>query len=174
MKKSWNKTFKVNEKSNSGVDLIQRRLLANEILCTLSENKFVRCERLETSFGDNSELVFVSPIKTNKRYMVAVYTSCNQVGGAYVSKRKGKDAIRIAGLFVKKDGTTCGIIKNKRVNRTGLSSDVCKRMMQRVAKTRLQINERILDITKNCKHCGSPTFISKKGNEVCSELCWRK
>jgi len=149
---------------------MQRRLMAAEILSTLEENGFERCERLETSYGDVSEIVFAKPVKDRSRYIIAVYTSCNQVGGAYVVRKKGKDAIRIAGLYITKTGVATGIVKNKRVNRVGLTSEICKRITARIAKT-------TIDMTchnQNCNDCGAPMFISKKNNPCCSEICWSK
>tara|TARA_R110001592_G_scaffold269620_3_gene535956 strand:+ start:32 stop:532 length:501 start_codon:yes stop_codon:yes gene_type:complete len=156
-------------KKPSGKELFERRMLATEILLVLEENNFKRCERLETKYGDVSEIVYAKPLKTNSRYMVAVYTSCDQVGGAYVVKKKGSDAIRIAGLYINDEGIPRGIIKNIRVNRTGDSSSITKRMMTRVVKTFHELNT-----NKTCDECGSPKFISKKGNLVCSEACWSK
>ena len=163
----WKKKTK-----ESGIDIFQRRLLASEILGTLSENGFTRCPRLETKFGDNSEVVYAKPASENNRYIVAVYTSCNQVGGAFISRKKGKDAIRIAGLYIKKDGSTVGIIKNKRVNRTSESNEICKRMIQRITSSFLNIKEIINNNDYRCDSCGAQKFISKKGNLICSDICW--
>ena len=159
------------KRSESGSDLFKRRLLATEILGTLSDNGFVRCEKLETKYGDASEIVYAKPISKRSRYMIVVYTSCNQAGGAYVARSSGKDAIRVACLYIKKDGSTAGVGKNKRVNRVGESSEICKRMIERIAKTTLAIKQD--EITK-CNDCGAPMFTSKQGNLVCAEVCWSK
>lgn len=162
---------KSNKPPESNREKMKRRLVAAEILSVLAENGFVRCEKLETKYGDNSEIVYAKPLKSNRRKMVAVYTSCNQVGGAFSLKKKGKDAIRIAGLMIDKEGKTVGIVKNKRVNRTGLASDICKRMTERIAKTFLELKSKD---EQRCPACGSIKFISKKGNYVCSKFCWSK
>ena len=159
------------QKPTSGVDLYTRRMLATEILSSLEDLGFSRCKRLETKFGDNSEIVYAKPLSKKSRYMVAVYTSCNQVGGAFVARSSGKDAIRVAGLYVCKDGSVTGVIKNKRVNRVGKSEDICKRMMGRI---RSSLSELRQDNIEKCTDCGAPKFGSKKGNLVCSEMCWRK
>lgn len=162
------------KKPESSTSIFERRVLAAEIVSTLDSSGFVRCERLETKHGDNSEIVFAKPLFENRRYLIAVYTSCNQVGGAFVARRKGKDAIRVTGLYIKKDGSTVGIIKNTRVNRTSDTAAVCERMIKRVASSFLELREYSVDEGSKCKQCGSPTFTSVKGNQVCSEFCWRK
>ena len=165
------KSFIKNSKPPSGKELFERRMLATEILSVLEENNFKRCKRLETKYGDASEIVYAKPLKSNPRYMVAVYTSCDQRGGAYAAKKKGSDAIRIAGLYINNNGKTKGVIKNTRVNRTGDANSISKRMLSRIAKTFHELNESKVEI---CEDCGSPKFISKKGNLVCTEVCWSK
>ena len=162
---------KSSKQQESNREKMQRRLVAAEILSVLVENGFVRCEKLETKYGNNSEIVYAKPLKSNKRKMVVVYTSCNQVGGAFTLKKKGKDAIRIAGLMIDKEGKTVGIVKNKRVNRAGETSSICKRMVERIAKTFLELKNKEVP---HCSECGAIKFISKKGNYVCSKFCWSK
>ena len=165
------KYFIKKAKQPSGKELFERRMLATEILSVLEENNFERCERLETKHGDTSEIVYAKPLFENSRYLVAVYTSCDQMGGAYSVKKKGADAIRIAGIYIKNDGTTVGIIKNTRVNRSGEAKKISERMLQRIAKTLHDLNAKNIS---TCKKCNSPMFMSKKGNLVCSEICWSK
>ena len=167
MRKSYIKT----PKKPSGEATLERRMLAIEILSTLEDNDFQRCKRLETKYGDYSEIVYAKPLESNNRYMIVVYTSCDQFGGAYAVKKKGADAIRIAGLYITNSGKEKGIIKNTRVNRVGPNHEIAKRMMTRVAKTFHALTENNI---KGCTDCGAPMFTSKKGNLVCSEICWSK
>lgn len=152
-------------------EIFLRRMMASEILSTLSENNFKRCERLETKFGEYSEIVYAKPLESNNRYIVAVYTSCDHTNGAYSVKKKGADAIRIAGLYIDNNGKEKGVIKNTRVNRVGPNHEISKRMMERVVKTFRELSENNMEF---CKDCGAPKFTSKKGNLVCSEICWSK
>lgn len=165
------KNFFKSRKKEDGADIFERRLLAAEILSTLEENGFSRCEKLETKYGDNSEIVFAKPVQANKRFMVVVYTSCNQVGGAFITRKKGKDAIRVSGLYIKEDGSTRGIIKNRRINRVGESKEICKRMINRITSSFLEMKSENL---RKCNQCGAPMFLSSKSNLVCVEICWRK
>mgnify|MGYP001316810575 CR=1 FL=1 len=158
----------------SSISIFERRVLASEIVSILDANGFTRCRRLETKYGDNSEVVFAKPLSENSRYLIVVYTSCNQAGGAFIARRKGKDAIRVAGLYIKKDGSTVGIIKNTRVNRTSDAASICERMMKRVTSSFLELKEYSGNKDSKCKHCAAPTFTSLKGNQVCSEFCWRR
>ena len=164
------KKVKTVKQPESEREKFQRKLLAVEILSTLSDNGFKRCERLETKFGDMSEIVYAKPLSNNPRYMVAVYTSCNQVGGTYIARSKGKDAIRVAGLVIKNDGNTAGVIKNTRVNRTNTPEEICKRMVERIVKSFRELQNNSIE---QCS-CGAPMFLSKKGNLVCSAFCWNK
>ena len=156
------------KKKVSGAELITRRVLAIDIISHLEENGFSRCTRLETKFGDNSEVVYAKPIQKGSRKIIAVYTSCNQSGGAFVARSSGKDAIRVAGLYINKEGKSMGIVKNRRVNRVGLNEEIIKRLAARIVST-----SKSLTSPECCDQCGAPKFLSKKGNTVCSELCWR-
>ena len=165
------RSFIKKPKASTGKELFERRMVATEILSVLEENNFKRCKRLETKYGDASEIVYARPLNSNNRYVVVVYTSCDQQGGAYATKKKGSDAIRIAGIYINSEGKTKGVIKNTRVNRVGEAKNISKRMMIRVAKTVHELKEGNVE---DCAQCGAPKFISKKGNLVCSEVCWSK
>ena len=108
-------------------------------------------------------------MEENKRLIVAVYTSCNQAGGAFIARASGKDAIRVAGLYICKTENVKGIIKNKRVNRSGEHTDISQRLISRIVSTTLELSN-----TGCCEHCNAPLFKSKKDNLVCSEICWSK
>ena len=161
------------KKPVSGVEILERRLLASELLGSLEEAGFSRCERLETKFGDNSEVVYAKPLEENNRYIIAVYTSCNQAGGAYIARAKGKDAIRVAGLYINREGNPVGVIRNRRVNRSNSASEICNRMNRRIKHSVDQLRKLILENADVCSDCGAPTFVSNKGNTVCSDFCWR-
>ena len=154
-------------------ELFARKLLAVEILSNLDENGFKRCKRLEGNYGDASEVVYVKPLTSNNRYLVAVYTSCNQIGGTFIARPLGKDAIRVAGLYVNSKGNTVGVVKNSRVNRVNSPKDICKRMNQKIASSFIKLGQKSLS-NERCADCGAPTFLSKKNNVVCSEYCWSK
>lgn len=167
--KSYNNPFIKKQKTASGASMITRRVLAASIISHLEENGFKRCQKLETNYGDNSEIVYAKPALPGSRRIIVVYTSCNQVGGAYIAKPRGKDAIRVAGIYINKEGHSHGIIKNQRVNRTGLDVDIVKRLTERIIKTK-----KLLGSTNCCEQCGTPTFLSKNNNLVCADLCWRQ
>lgn len=151
-----------------------RKLLAVEILSSLDENGFKRCKRLEGNHGDASEVVYAKPLSSNSRYLVAVYTSCNQMGGTFIARPLGKDAIRVAGLYVNSKGDTVGVVKNSRVNRVNSPQDICKRMNQKIASSFIKLKQKSSSSDSLCPSCGAPTFLSKKNNSVCSEYCWSK
>ena len=157
-----------NKKEVSPLDVMNRRLLAAEIISALENNGFSRCTKLETNYGNNSEIVYAKPSLPGSRRIIAVYTSCNQIGGAFIARASGKDAIRVSGLYINRDNISKGIVKNQRVNRVGAHEDIVNRLTERIIKT-----SRLLNIVDCCKECGAPNFLSKKNNLVCAELCWR-
>lgn len=155
-------------------DVFARKMLAVEILGNLEESGFKRCKRLESDHGDMSEVVYAKPLDTNSRYLVAVYTSCNQIGGSFIARPLGKDAIRVAGLYINSRGDTVGVVKNSRVNRVNSPKEICKRMSQKIASSFIKLGLKSSSPGDLCPDCGSPTFLSKKNNTVCTEFCWSK
>jgi len=147
-------------------NIIHRRTLAIHLIDQLATDGFERCARLEGKFEKFSEAVYAKQIRG--RFIVAVYTSCNQREGAWEARNSGKDAIRVVSLYIKKDGSTKGLSKHTRINRTGVMDDIVER-----------VADRIDDASDICKHpifceCGAPKFMSKKGNMVCVDLCWNR
>ena len=167
------RNFKSKPRRPNPQDVFSRKLLAVEILGSLDENGFKRCKRLEGNYGDMSEIVHAKPLSTNSRYLVAVYTSCNQIGGTFIARPLGKDAIRVAGLYINSKGDTVGVVKNSRVNRVNSPQDICKRMNQKIASSFIKLGQKSSSADR-CTSCGAPTFLSKKNNTVCSEYCWSK
>lgn len=110
------------------------------------------------------EDVYFYPINDNGTLKILVYSSIvgNEVRG------NGKDAIRVALVYENKDGCEKGLARETRINRTGTVDDIAARVLDRMREAYKK--SRHLDC---CQRCGSPKFISKKGNSVCAELCWR-
>ena len=147
---------------------MERRILAVDIIGSLEDNGFERCRRIETKYGEDSEIVYAKPLCKGSRKIIAVYTSCNQSGGAFIAKSSGKDAIRVAGIYINKEGKTKGLVKNKRVNRVGTNEAIVARLAARIVRTSSE-----LQAVPKCEHCNAPTFLSRNNNLVCSETCWR-
>ena len=107
---------------------------------------------------------------TDGKVRLLVYTS---IDTRTVEMRNcGVDAIRVCGVRDFEANRTLGIIKRKRVNRTGLPQDICDRMVERM---RTSWAEAIV-ANQNptfCKKCGAKEFITKKGKKCCSKLCWK-
>lgn len=133
-----------------------RRLLAQKILDKLNECGF---DEEDSGYGE----------RTFSRYIddgmyVRVFTS---IEGSEV-RSVGSDAIRVCGMHTSSEGKTRSLAKEKRVNRTGDIDDIVSRMYNRMRDAWKSSTSR-----PRCKQCGSPTFRSKKGNDVCAELCWK-
>ena len=81
-------------------------------------------------------------------------------------RASGKDAIRVAAVYVTKDGKTRGLSKEIRVNRTGNIEDISERMLDRMRKAWVTCKT-----PTRCK-CGAPKFVTKNNKLACAELCW--
>lgn len=138
-------------------DTRHRRFLAGRIL-----NKLKECGFTEDTSAKGERTFFREIPNTNKK--VVVYTTIVKDSVREV----GKDAIRICGVYVNSEDKVLGLVKNKRVNRTGDIDGIVERMYQRMRET----YGRIMNVDR-CG-CGVPKFLSKNGNFVCSEFCWTK
>ena len=147
-------------------NMIHRRTLAVELIDKLMTAGFDRCARLEGRYGDLSEAVYAKRIQG--RFIVAVYTSCNQREGAWEARNNGKDAIRVVSLYINKDGSTRGLSKHKRIHRTGNVDNIIERVSGRIDEAwNVGLRPTLCD-------CGAPKFLTKKGNMCCVDLCWKK
>lgn len=134
-----------------------RRLLGTELINLLQEKRFQE----EESTGER-----IFSFAVNERTRVMIYTTV--VG--LQARAKDKDAIRVAGVYKSnRDEQDRGLIKVARVYRTGKIGDIVERTIGRAR----EVWKRLHAVEK-CSQCGAPMFISKKGNPVCSEICWDK
>lgn len=152
-------------------NLGDRAILASAIIAKLHECGFKEVVTTRDS-GDNilshfvtEEKIFARTIKPHME--VRVYTTIidhPRVGAAVRSI--GTDAIRVRVIYKTTMGDIRGIGKQRRVNRTGKISAITDRMHQR-----LRDAWSLGRTAKCCGNCGAPMFTSKKGNEVCAEIC---
>ncbi|MBQ73379.1 MAG: hypothetical protein CMJ67_10790 [Planctomycetaceae bacterium] len=143
--------------------LTDRRNLANAICARLTECGFTPVTRKGTK-----EAIYSRPVDgTDGTIKVLVYTSVVPVRGGFAVRKEGKDAIRVCAVYTSKDGKERGIARaDKRVNRTGTVEATVERTYQRMRD--------VYKTAATCErcHCGAPKFKSKKGNEVCADLCF--
>lgn len=140
-----------------------------QALATALVNMLAQCGFDEVTLPNTKERTFARPV--NDRIRVVVYTS---IVGDMV-RGKDFDAIRVTSLYTTKrpvlNNKEQGIIKDRRVHRTGeIHGDggIVDRTHQRMRNVwKLSSPPKCV-----CSDCGSPKFISKKGNEVCAEMCW--
>lgn len=141
---------------------VSRRTLAVSIHRALVTNKFKYIPR---GVERGEEVVYVREV--GDWLAVRVYSSIDWNTGK--ARETGKDAIRAVATYTTMDGKVRGIVKATRVHRTGNIEDIVKRMVAR-AKSVFEKTQS----PARCSACGSPTFVSKKGNDICAELCWTK
>jgi uncharacterized Zn finger protein (UPF0148 family) len=134
-------------------------------LSTLEKANFQ--EEWHGDAGDmTKERVFFFSVSDDMR--VAVYTTIVGDDAWAECRDVGKDAIRVCAVYRRKDGNERGVGKQTRVNRVGEVDAIAGRMLDR-----MRAAWKVAKRPNRCPDCGAPMFISKKGNEVCAELCWQ-
>lgn len=122
---------------------MMRKLLADEILIKLHDCGFVEelpdpamAFKAGRQWGHKygrmlgpRERVFTRDV--NDQIKLKVYTS---IVGDEV-RDTGKDAIKVCAIYTAKDGSTRGLVKNRRVHRTGNVREIADRMHQRMRDT---------------------------------------
>ncbi len=99
---------------------------------------------------------------------VLVYTSVVPTNGTIEVREVGADAIRVCAVYTNREGKERGIARaDKRVHRVGVTEEIVDRMHQRMRDV-----WRVAQSPCTCEKCGAPKFKSKKGNEVCADLCF--
>jgi len=141
--------------------LNDRKYLASKIRDTLFGKGFDK-NSLHEEFN-SKECIYGKLIKNN--IVICVFTTI-EYGEC---RPKGDDAIRVVGFYVTRAGDLRALSKaEKRLFRTGTVESICERLKERIANVEENVNRPTL-----CR-CGAPMFTSKKGNTVCTELCWKK
>lgn len=109
----------------------------------------------------HEELQLAFLVKRNLQ--VRLYTSV-VAGGA---RACGEDAIRVCLVYLAANGKQRGLAGETRINRVGEVQDIVGRAVKRADA----LVARVADLPK-CRKCCAPLFTSRKGQEVCAELCW--
>jgi len=112
-----------------------------------------------------SELVLSKPSVRLKRVEVLVYTTI--VGEAV--RPMGVDAIRVCAVLTPTEGRSRGILKERKVLRTGEITEIPGRVVERIKDIAVE-----LVALPHCNGCGAPGLISKKGNMYCADACWTR
>ena len=135
-----------------------RKILADKIKEKLTSCGF---KQEQTDF---SEIVYSREVHDTD-CKVLVFTSIGKKSN--MVRIVDSDAIRVSSI----DKDQRGVTKDKRVNRVGKVEDIVDRMYQRM---RSAYGDTVKSHKIKCDKCGANTFLSKKGNRVCSDLCWNK
>ena len=145
--------------------------LAIHIISKLDEAGFKRDKRFEFGNCDSKFAEHVYSRKVRDDMYVLVYTSCSNHKGYISVRNKGNDAIRVVAAYrpdSSKHAYVMGLSKHKRIYRTGTINAIGDRMLIQMRKA-----WKIGNNNESCKLCGAPKFMSKKGNLVCADLCWK-
>jgi len=145
-----------------------RRHLATLITTMLGQAGFM--EEWHEGHGSDPtrEKVYYRPVDGIPNMRVVVYTSIVDGAEGPEVREVGKDACRVLVMYKsEKDGDERAIAKATRVHRTGDTDAICGRLLGRMREVYAKALK-----PGRCEKCGAPTFISKKGNDVCAETCW--
>lgn len=137
-----------------------RQFLATEISVLLSSLGFQPINLPRTN-----ELVFAKQSTRLPGVQMLVYTS---IQGGEV-RTSGRDSIKVCSTYTSSNGSIRGIGSERRVHRTGDIKEIAPRIKDRIKDAAQHLNG-----LPTCNHCGAPTFKSKRGNQVCGEICWAK
>ena len=149
-------------------DVIHRRHLATMIMNRLGAMGFKMdppSTGLERVYG---RLVTDKERRGPRNTFVKVYTTIpyHKNGTPHV-RNVGRDAIRVATIYQERGKASRGLAKETRVFRTGTFGAIVERMYERARDAYKQA----LALPR-CGQCDAPTFVSKKGNNVCAAVCW--
>lgn len=139
--------------------LESQAMLSSSLLALMHESGFA-----EEYPERTKERVFSREVTPEIR--IAVYTSIDPRRG--IVRDCGKDAIRVCLIRRCNNGTHRGLGRQTRINRVGKIADIVGRVQER-----MRASWRNVGTLNHCSACGAPTFVSKRKNDVCSELCWR-
>lgn len=147
-----------------------RQMLALSIVNKLEEAGFVEEPNPAVVAPPKAEKIYSRVVgDPTHRMRVLVYTTV--FGGTLDMpldvRKEGRDAIRVCGVYITKDGETKGLVKERRVHRVGNIEDIVERML-----TRMRDAWKSLKTGQCCNRCGAPKFVSKKGHLCCAEICW--
>lgn len=151
-----------------------RQLLALEIMDKLDDCGFTRViKNPRSGFAHNADLaefVYERNITEDGRLKVKVFTTIRGGKGSVPLevRKNGKDAIRVCATYVTKSGQERGLVKERRINRTGDIADIVNRMYERMRSV-----WKSAKTGDKCHNCGAPKFVAKSGKEVCAEICWK-
>lgn len=139
-----------------------RRQLAEGIISTLEKAGFTEMK----TDARTLERVYMYPLRNHPLISVRVYTG---IVGDEV-RQVGSDSIKVAVVYQPARRKSKGLRKAKRVYRTGQIEEIPQRMLSRMRECYRLASEAA---QCTCDNCGAPMFLSKKGNLVCSDICWR-
>jgi len=136
-----------------------RTALAMDIQATLLGLGFTRME-----IPGTNEDVYSRTSTRIRGVEMRIYTSI--VRGEV--REVGGDSIKVCAVYGMEDGPTRGLMKEKRVFRTGQLEEIAGRVKDRIRLVALDING-----VQTCR-CGGPIGKSKAGKDYCMALCWKR
>lgn len=146
---------------------LERYGLAYALRDFLFDNGFARGS-FHKEFGSR-ECIYVKEVRGKPNLYVVVYSTIQY----HECRAKDTDAIRVVGMYETRSGDQRPLLKAEKVYRTGSIHSIVGRLRERIAKVEAKLGKDDILTRHACPSCGAPRFISKKGNRVCAELCFK-
>jgi hypothetical protein len=125
---------------------------------------------LRGGYTEDTESVWSGPLPNARPIELRVFTTCIQrEDGSWTVASRGSDAIRVIAYYAPKGDVPRALVAGRKMLRTGKPEAIVGRLEERIAEVAEQIRDWPV-----CPSCGAPLFKSKKGNWVCSDLCWKR
>lgn len=141
-----------------------REALAVKLISKLTECGF---EPLDRELA--KEAVYAREVDgTDGKIRVLVYTTVIPKPEGFEVRACGADSIRVCAVYTSDRAGERGLVKETRTHRTGKVEDIVQRVYKRMREVYKKAKTGC-----RCNRCGAPTFVSKKGNKVCADLCWK-
>ena len=141
-----------------------REALAMQLLGKLTSCGFEPLERE----GTNEAVYYREVDGTEGKMRVLVYTTVVPQGDHFEVRTCGADSIRVCAVYYSDRAGERGLVKETRTHRTGEVQAIVDRVYNRMREVYKKAKGGC-----RCNRCGAPTFKSKKGNNVCADLCWK-
>lgn len=142
-----------------------RRLLAQRIESLLLGAGFTE----EAVPSVVKERVFYRAVEGVAGVRVQVYTTIVGHGPLAEVRVFGGEVIRVCAVYRTKLRFDRGILGDGRIHRRGTVEDICDRLLAEMRRTYGRARR-----AAQCGRCGAPTFVSRKGNAVCADVCFSR
>lgn len=147
---------------------MHRRVLAQHILKVVLTAGFMEEDPTNRN-ASIKERVFYRVCEDTPNVRIQVWTTIEGFDDEASVRESGTDALRVCAVYSASDGRERGIVSTTRIHRVGTLEAICERLL-----TRMREVYRKAARPQLCDRCRAPTFTSKRGSQVCAEICFTR